>query len=50
MGALDLARSCAALVTRSLAGDLTGAGERVDAIEVELERVRAALGRHEATP
>jgi CheY-like chemotaxis protein/HPt (histidine-containing phosphotransfer) domain-containing protein len=50
MGALDLARSCAALATRSLAGDLTGAGERVDAIEVELERVRAALGRHEATP
>jgi two-component system, sensor histidine kinase and response regulator len=43
LGALDLSRVCVDLATRSLAGDLTGAGERVDAVEVELERVRAAL-------
>jgi CheY-like chemotaxis protein/HPt (histidine-containing phosphotransfer) domain-containing protein len=50
LGALDLARACSDLATRSLAGDLAGAGERVDAVEVELERVRAALSADRGTP
>lgn len=43
LGATDLARMCADLATEGAAGDLIGAGALLDAIEAELEQVRAAL-------
>jgi hypothetical protein len=44
LGATDLARVCTTLARRTAAGDLTGADALVATLEIELERVRRALG------
>jgi PAS domain S-box-containing protein len=50
LGATGLARLCAALETDSEAGNLTGGGAMLEAVEVELGRVRSALGSLIPTP
>jgi CheY-like chemotaxis protein len=50
LGATELARLCAALEADSEAGNLTGGRALLDAVEVELERVRFALGSLTLTP
>jgi HPt (histidine-containing phosphotransfer) domain-containing protein len=50
LGATDLARLCAALETDSEAGNLMGGGAMLEAVEVELGRVRSALGSLIPTP
>jgi two-component system, sensor histidine kinase and response regulator len=50
LGATDLARMCAAMATESTAGDLSGGGARLEAVEAELGRVRSALHSPIATP
>ena len=44
LGATDLARVCTTLATRTATGDLTGVEALVATLEIELERVRRALG------
>ena len=44
LGATDLARVSTALATRTATGDLTGVEALVGTLEIELERVRNALG------
>ena len=44
LGATDLARVSSALATRAATGDLTGVEALVGTLEIELERVRQALG------
>jgi two-component system sensor histidine kinase/response regulator len=50
VGATDLARLCATLAKDSAAGDLAGGGARLETVEAELRRVRAALGSLIPTP
>jgi PAS domain S-box-containing protein len=44
LGATDLARVCTTLARRTATGDLTGVDALVATLEIELERVRRALG------
>jgi PAS domain S-box-containing protein len=44
LGATDLAGSCATMEKNAAAGNLTGSVALLEAVEVELERVRSALG------
>jgi HPt (histidine-containing phosphotransfer) domain-containing protein len=50
VGATDLARLCAAVVTDAESGDLVAGRALLDAVEEELGRVRSALAARTPTP